>query len=82
MGVELGGKRMTQSPGPDSKFASGSPFQGEKRAAVKTKAFICKTRNLNETKNVWWLKGENGIFLFLFVWLVESHRVGWIEDRV
>lgn len=36
--------------GPNSKFASGSPFQGEKGVVVQTEAFICKTRNAKKKK--------------------------------
>lgn len=69
--------------GPNSKFASGSPFQGQKGVVVQTKAFICKTRNVKKKKKIFGgLLGEKGVFLLLFVLLTKSHRVGRIQDRV
>lgn len=79
------GRRKKFRLGPNSKFASGSPFQGEKGVVVQTKAFICKTRNVKKKekkKKFGGLKGEKGVFLLLFVLLTKSHKVGRIQNRV
>lgn len=80
------GRRKKFRLSPNSKFASGSPFQGEKGVVVQTKAFICKTRNVKKKekkkKSLEGSKEKKGVFLLLFVLLTKSHKVGRFQNRV
>lgn len=53
--------------GPNSKFASGSPFQGQKGVVVQTKAFICKTRNVKKIYIYIWRAPRRKRSIFTFV---------------